>query len=175
MRVSFLILGATAQLLANPTDDFPLDFDMPTVERVYHWVRGQPYLTQLVGHTLVRGYNQYVFEEGKKRSPRFTPEDVDAVIGAPEFYEQGSYYFTGVWGQAEKNGPPGQVALLRALAASLAPQSMESLFQAAGLSQADGAASLEALLRHDILFRDTGLCDFTVPLMRGWINEHARR
>ena len=34
---------------------------------------------------------------------------------------------------------------------------------------------LDVLLRHDILFRDTGLCDFTVPLMRRWINEHAGR
>ncbi|MDZ8258814.1 hypothetical protein [Nostoc sp. ChiQUE01b] len=42
---------------------------------------GQPYLVQLVGFQLVRGYNDFVFEQGRSRDPVFTVEDVEAVLG----------------------------------------------------------------------------------------------
>jgi hypothetical protein len=169
VKVSFLTLGASAQLLANPTDDFPLDFTQETANRVFAWVRGQPYLTQLVGHTLVRRYNQLVFEDGVVRTSRFTPEDVDAVIDSSEFYEQGSYYFTGVWQQAEESGPRGQIALMRALAATDELQAPADLFARAKLDVAEGQASLEKLVKHDVVRQVDAAVDFAVPLMRKWL------
>ena len=158
-----------AQLLANPADDFPLDFTQETADRVYAWVCGQPYLTQLVGHTLVRRYNQIVFEQGTVRASRFTPEDVDAVVNSPEFYEQGSYYFTGVWQQAEESGPRGQIALMRALAAIDEPQAPVDLFARAGLNDVEGQASLDKLVKHDVVSSVDATVDFAVPLMRKWL------
>lgn len=171
VRVSFLSPGASAQLLANPTDDFPLDVTRAVADRVYALVRGQPYLTQLIGHTLVRLYNQSVFEEAQPRAPRFTSEDVDEVVSQVEFYEQGSYYFTGVWQQAEST-PPGQVALLRALAAADEPQPASELITRAALDEAVGPAALTALVRHDVLTHSSAKYDFSVPLMRRWLREH---
>lgn len=173
IKVSFLSLGATAELLANPHPDFPLDFTHDTVRRIYEHARGQPYLTQLVGHTLVRRYNQEVFERQRPRSPQFTPAEVDEIIASPEFYEQGSYYFTGVWSQAEKGGPPGQTALLRVLASAPAPLGDTDLFHASGLDSVTAQAALETLIRHDVISRAEGGCDFTVPLLRQWVNAHA--
>lgn len=173
IRVSFLSLEATGQLLANPTEDFPLDFTADTVQRVYEYVRGQPYLAQLIGHTLVRHYNREVFENQRPRSLQFTPQEVDEIITSSEFYEQGSYYFTGVWGQAEKGFPTGQLEILRALASSSTTMSDEDLSRASGLSTEKARTALETLIRHDVISRSEHGCDFTVPLMRRWINEHA--
>jgi hypothetical protein len=173
LKVSFLSLGATAELLANPHPDFPLDFTQDTVRHIYEHVRGQPYLTQLVGHTLVRRYNQEVFERQRPRSPQFTPAEVDEIIASPEFYEQGSYYFTGVWSQAEKGGPPGQTTLLRALASTPASLGDVDLFHASGLDYITARAALETLIRHDVISRTEGVCDFTVPLLRQWVKAHA--
>ncbi|MFZ6030667.1 MAG: ATP-binding protein [Chloroflexota bacterium] len=173
VRVSFLSPGASAQLLANPCDDFPLDFTSETAAYVYSLVKGQPYLTQLVGHALVRRYNRLVFEEGKPRDPRFTIEDIDTVVSSPAFYEQGSYYFNGVWEQAEKSGPVGQAAILKTLAAQDETTSIIALFASANLSEADGQDSLKTLIQHDVAQRTTtGEVDFAVPLMRRWIREY---
>jgi hypothetical protein len=174
VRVSFLSWESTANLLANPHDDFPLDFTREAIDRVYVHVRGQPYLTQLIGHTLVRLYNQSVFEQQTPREPRFNAADVDEIVERSEFYEQGGYYFAGVWSQAQ-TGPAGQTALLRALAASNTPLAESDLLRASGLTPDPGRSALEVLTRHDIItFSETGY-DFTVPLMRRWINERAQR
>ncbi|MCA9941127.1 MAG: ATP-binding protein, partial [Anaerolineales bacterium] len=179
IHVSFLSLAATGQLLANPSDDFPLNFDRDTVQRVYDWVRGQPYLTQLVGHTLVRRYNEQVFEAQQPREPRFTAAEVDAIVMDPAFYEQGSYYFQGVWQQAEAP-PTGQTAILRALAAQDAPCPAGVLWQEAGLDAAAGQACLDTLKQHDVLASSATTdgaplpdiaYDFAVPLMRHWVRR----
>jgi hypothetical protein len=172
IRVSFLTREATAQLLANPNEDFPLDFTHTTIDRVFELVRGQPYLTQLIGHSLVHRYNQSVFEDSRPRDPRFTPEDVNAIVNSPEFYEQGSYYFNGVWGQAEKAGPKNQLPLLRLLAVEDEPISVSRLLEQTGLSETEGRASLETLRQHDVVVLVEGdVYDFAVPLMRRWIRE----
>ncbi|MCA9876048.1 MAG: ATP-binding protein, partial [Anaerolineales bacterium] len=169
IHIRFLTPGASAQLLANPTSDFPLDFTRDTVNRVYHWVQGQPYLTQLVGHTLVRRYNQSVFEESKTREPRFTREDVDSVVMSTDFFEQGSYYFTGVWGQAEKSPVPGQTEILLHLAQEDDPAN--SLVITA--LQEQGQEALTVLEKHDVIkIESDRRVDFTVPLMRYWIREY---
>ncbi|MFM6039269.1 MAG: ATP-binding protein, partial [Sphaerospermopsis kisseleviana] len=58
----------------------------------------------------MRLYN-FVFEQGKNRDPVFTVEDVEAVVNKPEFFNNGSRYFNGVWGQAGENGNTEQVIL----------------------------------------------------------------
>lgn len=169
VHVGLLTRAETAQLLANPSDDFPLDLT-GAIERVYDLVHGQPYLTQLIGHSLVRLYNRSVFEEQQPHAQSFTAEDVEAIVNAPEFYEQGNYYFNGVWHQAEASGPNGQTALLQVLARSDAPLTVTQLFEQARLTAEVGHQSLDKLLQHDVIAAvgpDT--YNFTVPLMRRWI------
>lgn len=176
IRVSFLDETATGNLLANPTPDFPLDFDRPTVRYIFEQVQGQPFLTQLIGQSLVSRYNQTVFEEGKPRERRFTIEDVAAVINDPVFYELGSYYFTGVWGQAEDSLPHGQTALLLALARNEDSLSETILFNEAGLTFEVGRAALKMLEQHDVVYFDgSSTINFTVPLMRRWIRLEKLR
>ncbi len=172
IRVSFLDRPATIDLLANPTGDFPLDFTGQTIDRVFHWVQGQPYLTQLVGHLLVRHYNQEVFEQGRQREARITPADIDQVVHSAEFYEMGSYYFTGVWGQAEQGDMPGQTAILHHLAQQAGPVEREILWAATGLEAETGREALHILKQHDVIREnDAGQISFTVPLMRHWLRH----
>ncbi|MCP4424195.1 MAG: ATP-binding protein [Chloroflexi bacterium] len=169
VRVSFLNEAATGELLANPTADFPLDFDHITVRHIFKLVKGQPFLTQLIGQSLVSYYNQMVFEEGKPNDGRFTPANVDAIVSNPTFYAQGSYYFTGIWGQAEKSHPTGQLQLLLTLAKNEAALATDELFLQAGLSPNAGQSALGTLKQHDVVFVDETGIDFAVPLMRRWI------
>lgn len=172
IKVGFLRPATSADLLANPDDDFPLDFSRAAAERVYDHVRGQPYLTQLVGHTLVSRYNRDRFEEQVAREPRFTPEDVEAVVASDEFYEVGDAYFSGIWTQAGDPRAPGQHALLLALARAAGPAPADALAATAGLSADAAAAALEALERHDVIAPTDGAIDFTVPLLRRWLRHN---
>jgi hypothetical protein len=84
------------------------------------------------------------------------------VVSSAAFYEQGSYYFTGVWSQAEHSRPPGQTDVLRALAPY--PDGL-------ALPDADEEA-LKALEHHDVLRREEdGRWRFTVELLRRWVAE----
>ena len=100
IKVSFMKSRATRQILANPHEDFLLDYAPEALSAIYSWTNGQAYLVQLVGFQLVRRYNEQVFEMGNSRDPVFTVEDAIAVINDPEFFQRGRYYFDGVWGQA---------------------------------------------------------------------------
>lgn len=171
LRVSFLSWEATANLLANPLSDFPLDFTQEAVNRVYAHVHGQPFLTQLIGHTLVRLYNQSVFEDRSPREPLFSADDVDDVVERPEFYEQGHYYFQGVWSQAQ-GLPAGQTTLLKRLAEAEGPLSKKTWLS--GLDESITKQSLKALEQHDVVLLNDDLYDFAVPLMRRWLMKGVK-
>lgn len=172
IKVGFFSPTTAANLLANPSDDFPLDFSREGAERVYEYVRGQPYLTQLVGHTLVNRYNDERFEQQQAREPRFTADEVDAVVASAEFYAVGDPYFSGIWSQADDAQAPGQHTLLLALARADGPATAGVLAEASGLSPDALSAALEALERHDVVAGDdAGRMEFTVPLMRRWLRQ----
>jgi len=172
VRVSFLSWKSTAGLLANPYDDFPLDFTGEAINRVYALVHGQPFLTQLIGHTLVRLYNQSVFEDQTPREPCFQTTDVDEVVERPEFYEQGHYYFQGVWSQAQ-GLPPGQVTLLQRLAQADGPISRTAWWDGLQLDDPVAEKALKKLLQHDVVLENAnGNYDFAVPLMRRWVMKN---
>jgi hypothetical protein len=62
IKVSFMESAATRQILANPHEDFLLDYAPEALSAIFAWTFGQPYLVQLVGFQLVRRYNDQVFE-----------------------------------------------------------------------------------------------------------------
>ncbi len=167
-KVGFLSKGTTFRLLANPSEDFPLDYDPEALERVWELTSGQPYLVQLIGHRLVTRYNEQVFEQGRPRSHIFTPRDVEATVQDPEFYFVGRYYFTGVWGQAEQ-GPPGQTEVLVALAPHPEGLSFEQLAARTGLDDRILHDALETLQRHDVVVEEDGRWRYAVELMRRWV------
>ena len=168
IRVGFLSLGATRQVLANPDDDFLLDYKPEALDRIYELTHGQPYLTQLVGFLLVRLYNDQVFEMGRPRDPMFTLEDVATVINDPEFFSRGRYYFTGVWGQAAQ-GASGQQEILKALAPHLEGMNLERLSQETGMDETSLQEALKTLERHDVVRESDGCYSITVELFRRWV------
>jgi hypothetical protein len=167
--VSFLSHRAAWQLITQPSPDFSLDYDTDAVEHIIALTHGQPYLIQLIGHGLVTRFNRQTFEEGVERARRFTLDDVEAVIGAPEFYRDGDAYFTGVWRQAEASPPPGQTAVLHALAGSEAGVPVEEIVERAGLTLEEAGGALNTLKRHDVAVEGNRRWQFTVELMRRWV------
>ncbi len=168
VRVSFLSRGSTAQLLANPDDDFILDYQRDALDFIYDLTCGQPLLVQLVGFQLVRHYNQEMFETGKKRDRVFTVKDVEAVINDSEFYQRGGYYFTGVWGQAEQDVPEQQ-NILQVIAPYKSGLPVEKVREETGLGEEVLSAAIKVLKRHDVVEEKAGNLRIVVELFRLWL------
>ncbi|MBD2544327.1 MULTISPECIES: ATP-binding protein [Planktothricoides] len=170
IAVSFLSRGSTAQLLANPDEDFILDYQPDALDFIYDLTCGQPFLVQLVGFQLVRHYNQEMFETGKKRDPVFTVDDVEAVINDPEFYQRGRYYFTGVWGQAAQD-VPGQQDILQVLAPYKSGLPVEMVREITGLDEEVLLEAIKGLKRHDVVEEKAGNLRILVELFRLWVEK----
>jgi len=168
IKVSFMESAATRQILANPHEDFLLDYAPEALSAIYSLTAGQPYLVQLVGFQLVRRYNDQVFEMKKSRDPVFTVEDVRAVINDPEFFQRGRYYFDGVWGQATQ-GAPGQQDVLRAIAPHREGLDINTLAEVTGMNETNLQQALNSLTRHDVVWEIDGKWCFIVELFRIWV------
>ncbi|MGB7711265.1 MAG: AAA family ATPase, partial [Microcoleus sp.] len=170
IKVSFMESAATRQILANPHEDFPLDYAPEALSAIYSWTNGQAYLVQLVGFQLVRRYNEQVFEMGNSRDPVFTVEDVIAVINDHEFFQRGRYYFDGVWGQAAR-GAPGQQEVLRAIAPHREGLDINTLAEITGMNETNLQQALNSLIRHDVVWEIDGKWSIIVQLFRVWVDK----
>ena len=168
IRVGFLNRATTRQLLANPNPDFLLTYEPEAMDRIYDLTFGQPYLVQLLGFLLVRRYNDQMFEQGKPRESVFTVADVEAIIRQNELFQNGRYYFTGVWGQAAQDAP-GQQDILRALADYPEGCSRATIQEITGLEESILNDALETLARHDVIMETEGNLRFAVELFRRWV------
>ena len=173
IRVTFLEPQEARQLVTEPMRDFVIEYEPDAVERIIELTHGQPYLIQLIGHTLFARFNQETYEQGTRRKQRFTLDDVNEVVNAPAFYRDGSAYFQGIWDQAEKDDPPNQTATLRTLASAPAPPTTADIAQRAGLAPGSVQSALEALERFDVVEQAGGRWGYTVELMRRWVADRA--
>ncbi|CBN58671.1 MULTISPECIES: AAA family ATPase [Kamptonema] len=171
IRVGFLSPGATRQILANPDDDFLLDYKPEAMDTIYQLTQGQPYLVQLIGFLLVRRYNDLVFEMGKTLDPVFTRDDVEAVINDPDFFIKGRYYFTGVWGQSAQ-GSPGQQEILKILAPHPEGINLDRIIQAINMDETTLNEAIETLKRHDVIQETNAQYHIIVELFRRWVLEN---
>jgi len=171
IRVGFLSPGATRQILANPDDDFLLDYKPEAMDTIYELTHGQPYLVQLIGFLLVRRYNDLVFEMGKTLDPVFTREDVEAVINDPDFFIKGRYYFTGVWGQSAQ-GAMGQQEILKRLAPHPEGINLESIIQSTNMDETTLNKAIETLKRHDVIQENNHKYHIIVELFRRWVLQN---
>ncbi|WP_237747813.1 AAA family ATPase [Planktothrix mougeotii] len=168
IRVSFLERATCRYLLANPGEDFPLDYKPDALDYIYDLTAGQPYLVQLIGFLLVRRYNDQVFELGNKRDPMFTIADVDGIINQPEFYQNGRYYFTGVWQQAGE-GSPGQQQIIKAIAPHPTGLDFNTLQTITNLDPNSLQNALDTLSRHDVIQETDNHWRIIVELFRRWV------
>ncbi|MDD1413333.1 ATP-binding protein [Dolichospermum sp. ST_con] len=170
IRVGFLSRGATGQILANPAiEDFLLDYTPEALDKIYDLTYGQPYLVQLVGFHLVRLYNDFVFEQGKPRESVFTVEDVEAIVTKPEFFQRGSNYFNGVWGQAGENNDNTQQILLSHLAKHSGGLTLNKLTEFMGIDETNLQTALDTLKRHDVIVENQGRWRIIVELFQRWV------
>jgi DNA-binding transcriptional ArsR family regulator len=125
---------------------------------------------QLIGHGLVTRFNRQTFEKGVERERRFSVDDIEAVIDAPEFFRDGDAYFTGVWRQAETSEPSGQTAVLGALALVKTGLPAREIARRTDISLTEVESALKTLARHDVIQEEEdGRWRFTVELMRRWV------
>jgi len=171
IHVGFLGLGATRQILANPAEEFPLNYTSEALDQISSLTAGQPYLVQLVGFQLVRRYNDQVFKMGRRRDPIFTVEDVEAVINDPEFFKRGRYYFTGVWGQASQ-GASGQQEVLKAISPHPEGLSLDAIAQTTNIDTTTLQEALKTLQRHDVIEETDKRSRIIVELFRRWVLEN---
>ncbi len=169
ISVSFLSSKAARRLITQPNPNFAVDYDSDAIEQIIKLTNGQPYLVQLICHTLITRFNRQTFEEGIERERRFTVEDVEAVINAPEFYRDGNAYFNGVWVQAESSEPTGQVDILKAL--SRTSLSLNAIADKTGFTLEQVQAAMETLKRHDVIQQGDEQYVYTVELMRRWVEQ----
>ena len=167
-KVSFLSPAATRHLLCQPSEDFPLNYTADTVEEVVRLSNGQPYLVQLIGQNLVTRFNRQVFELGQDPEQPISLDDLQAVIDSPDFFQDGSPYFKGIWMQAA-DPPLGQQAILKALAQE--SKDLQQLAAETGLSEDMAKEALRTLVAHDVVLcrADDQCYGFTVELMRRWV------
>jgi DNA-binding transcriptional ArsR family regulator len=154
------------------------------LDEIYRLTYGQPYLTQLIGQSLLDRLNEQIFEEQVKREPRFDLDDLRAVLDSPQFYRDGNAYFNGVWSKAG-NQVKGRHEIMRALVKGQA--TTQRLIELTGLSPSQMETALRALWRHDAIYclnpgqgsvpvdieryviTPTNEWDFRVELMRRWV------
>ena len=167
-KVSFLSPAATRLLLCQPSEDFPLNYTADTVEEVVRLSNGQPYLVQLIGQNLVSRFNRQVFELGQDPERPISLDDLQAVIDSPDFFQDGSPYFKGIWMQAA-DPPLGQQVVLKALAQEC--KDLQQLAAETGLSEDMAKEALRTLVAHDVVLcrADHQCYGFTVELMRRWV------
>ena len=98
-----------------------------------------------------------------------------AVIDSPDFFQDGSPYFKGIWMQAA-DFPLGQQAILQALAQQ--SKDLQQLAAETGLSEDAAKEALSILTIHDVVLRrpDDQCYGFRVELMRRWVlNTSAKQ
>ncbi len=171
IRVGFLNRATTHQVLANQNPDFLLTYEPEAMDRIYDLTSGQPYLVQLLGFLLVRRYNEETFKVGKPKEPVFTVADVDAIIEKKELFQNGRYYFTGVWEKAGLD-TPGQQDILKALTNYPGGCSCAVLHKLRGLDETTINNAINTLSRYDVIVESEGYLKFAVELFRLWVLEN---
>ena len=166
--VTFLTAGATRQLITQPDPDFPLDYDADALDDIIHLTHGQPYLVQLICHSLVSRFNRQTFEQGVETERRFTSTDVKAVIESTDFFRDGNAYFTGIWAQA-KTEDNVQYTLLKTLAKAPDGMTRDELAAQTALSNDKINEALRILKYHDVIDNSEEKRVYTVELMRRWV------
>ncbi len=168
--VSYLAPKDAWRLIANPTEDFLLNYDPEAIERIVGETGGQPYLVQQICRDALDHLNHELFDLEMRREVRITLADVDAVLD-DDFFRRGTVYFDGVWTQASNRT---QQRLLRAMAHCEEPSRVAELKASTGMDEQILVRQLQWAERHDILYKiDSDRWAFHVPLMQQWIRSRG--
>ena len=165
IRVSFLEADAARQLIRQVNN---IAYEEAVVAKIVYLSNGQPYLVQLVGHTLITYFNRGLLS--KRASDDllvFNVDDLQIVLDSPEFYSIGNAYFKGIWLQALTSAVEGQIEILQALA--LRPMTAEQLAETVGFPLSAVTLALNTLKGHDVVTQKGSTFTYAVELMRRWV------
>ncbi|MGK7933449.1 MAG: AAA-like domain-containing protein [Microcystaceae cyanobacterium] len=174
IRVSFLSPSDTDLLLTQPSEDFPLNYSPEILTEIYQLTHGQPFLVQLIGFQLVSRYNRKLTQSqsltsAKKSAPSttLTLSDLNEIINH-DFFQQGSFYFEGIWRQAQE-GAIAQTDILTLLAPHPNGLTESELFPQLQLTEEQFKDAIDTLERHDVIKTIDGYFKIIVELFRRWL------
>ncbi|MGB3301035.1 MAG: ATP-binding protein [Phormidesmis sp.] len=168
IRVSFLPADAAKQIIIQANN---IAYHEEVIGDIVSLTNGQPYLIQLICHTLVAYFNRNLLSQKKLDDPflLFNLQDLQTVLNSSEFYSIGNAYFKGIWLQAFNSPVIGQIEILKQLA--LQPMSAHQVVQATCLTSTTVALALNTLREHDVVTLKKARFTYTVELMRMWVES----
>ncbi|MBE9039712.1 AAA family ATPase [Oscillatoriales cyanobacterium LEGE 11467] len=169
IKVSFLDRHSARQLIEQPTPDFELDYTPDAVEKIIFLTNGQPHLIQLICHVTVTYYNRNLPNLDNRRDKLLTARDVDRAIDSPEFQQNGSVYFEGIWGWVKTSQPDGQIKILRQLCHQ--KLTVNELVNRTKLNPSQISIALQKLESCEVLKKENFHYLFSVELMRQWVKN----
>ncbi|MBE9064730.1 hypothetical protein [cf. Phormidesmis sp. LEGE 11477] len=171
IHVGFLSQDETAALLADLDEELKLGCLPETSAEIHRLTAGQPYLVERIGFELVSFYKRNRGEGDHINDYSFTSQDLTAIVNRGNFLSLCRYYFTGVWNQAQKDGPI-QHEILTTLAKG---QARSTVHLQNELSVTAIGKELEILKRRDVIVaNDKGEWKITVPLLSYWALEQSQ-
>jgi hypothetical protein len=167
LKINFLNKENTIQLITEPVSN-QLTYDELAIEHIYKLTHGQPYLTQLICHTLVSDLN-----DNQKRNYA-NINDVDTAVD--EIISSGSDNFSkSIW----ESTKPTEHLVLSTLAQLLTHKRLEDIgpepiYQKISeisktLPRQAYIKALDRLVTMDVLFDRNARYGFTVALFRNWV------
>ena len=166
--VSFISPNAARQLIENA---IPLEYTSEAVNEIIYLTNCQPFLVQLICSALVTRFNRQVFEKGMVKRKKLTKQDVEAVIKSEELFRNGLAYFNGVWTQAMRSKPDGQIEILHQLCRK--KMSETELAKVTNFSLENIQSALKTLQRHDVIKQEGEQYVYTIELMRRWVKKQS--
>ena len=155
LNVSYLREADARQLITNPIDDFPLNYEEAAVERIIAVTRCQPFFVQLTCQELVNYLNA---------EHRLFARVDDVEVAFERALERGEFHFTELW----KTTADLEREILTTVARGDGPLALRRLQKATKAKASELSEALERLCRHDFLERADGGYRFQVELMRRW-------
>jgi hypothetical protein len=154
LKIGNLKEDEARELIVQPIENFPLEYEPAAVERIIAVTGCQPYLVQATCRDLVNMLNE-------QNRTRATLADAEHALDSA--LTTGALYFQELWRGRDMDDT--QRAILRALAAGRTLSALRDL--------PDLNSALRKLLRRDILMETPQGYQFRVELVRRWVEQHG--
>jgi hypothetical protein len=154
LRIGNLKEDEARELIVQPIEDFPLEYEPAAVDRMIAVTGCQPYLVQATCRDLVNLLNE-------QNRTRATLADAERALDS--VLTTGALYFQELWRGRDMDDT--QRAILRALAAGRTLSALRDL--------PDLNSALRKLLRRDILMETLQGYQFRIELVRRWVERQG--
>ena len=161
IKISYLHPSDTIALIERPIEHFPLCYAPAASQLIASLTRGHPHLVQLLCYEVVELKNRRAVDQRRL----VTPADVEDAVALA--LQTGDFFFSDLANQVGNAG----VELLYFLAGQPGGAGRETLAAALG---APLDATLDLLLRRDIIELVDGRYRFQVELIRRWFAQFDR-